>query len=65
MAGARFERSGRVYFVDAGGFELQVDDLVLVDVEGTVRTGRVVVAPAQVLVCELVGLQGRILGKAG
>ncbi len=64
VTGVRFGRSGRVYFVDAGGLELRADDLVRVEVEGAVRTGRVVVAPDQVLVCELAEPQGRVLGKA-
>lgn len=64
MAGVRFERAGRVYFVEAQGLELQVGDLVLVEVEGATRVGRVVIAPAQVVVAELAAPQGRVLGKA-
>lgn len=64
VAGVRFERAGRVYFIEAQGLELQVGDLVLVEVEGTTRVGRVVIAPGQVVVAELAAPQGRVLGKA-
>ncbi|MER3397315.1 MAG: hypothetical protein C4315_11200 [Chloroflexota bacterium] len=63
VAGVRFERAGRVYFVEAQGLQLRVGDLVLVEVEGTTRVGRVVIAPAQVVATELAGPQGRVLGK--
>ncbi len=64
VAGVRFERAGRVYFIEAQGLELQVGDLVLVEVEGTTRVGRVFIAPGQVVVAELAAPQGRVLGKA-
>lgn len=61
VAGVRFERYGRVYFVSAPDVELAVGNQVQVEVEGQVRFGRVVVAPEQVLVCELEELRGRVI----
>ncbi len=63
VAGVRFERSGRVFFVRAPDAELAVGEQVQVEVDGRVRSGRVVVAPAQVLVCELGELQGKVIGS--
>jgi hypothetical protein len=62
IAGVRFGRSGLVSFVAAPDVELAVGQWVDVEIEGQVRSGRVVIAPVQVLLCELEGPQGKVIG---
>ena len=55
VTGVRFERGGDVAYFDASGFDLSVGDLVTVDTDDGPREGRVVIAPSQVVHCDLRG----------
>ncbi len=61
VAGIRLERSGRVYFVSVSDVGLAVGDQVAVEVGGRVGFGRVVIAPGQVLMCEVGEPQGKVI----
>jgi cell fate regulator YaaT (PSP1 superfamily) len=52
IVGVRFKRAGRVYYFDAAGIELKVDDYVVVKTARGLELGRVMIAPKQVLAGE-------------
>jgi cell fate regulator YaaT (PSP1 superfamily) len=52
IVGVRFKRAGRVYYFDAAGIELKVDDYVVVKTARGLELGRVMIAPKQVLASE-------------
>ncbi len=52
-AGIRFKEAGKVYYFDAGEFDLQVGTFVVVDTSHGQEVGRVVVAPDQVVASEI------------
>ena len=53
VVGVRFRRAGRVYYFDPTGFELELNDWVVVETERGTEVGRVVIAPKQVLSSEV------------
>ena len=53
VVGIRFKRTGKVYYFDPGGFDLDVNDHVVVKTARGLEMGQVVVAPWQVLDSEL------------
>ena len=53
VVGVRFERAGLVYYFDAAGLDVKVDDRIVADQEGKQRIGRVVIAPDQLLINQL------------
>jgi hypothetical protein len=53
LVGVRLERHGPVRYFDAGGLELAVRQRVMVPEGERLREGLVVVAPGQVLHCDL------------
>ncbi len=55
VAGVRFRDSGRLYYFDAGQFELEPGDWVVVDTERGQEAGRVIVAPQHMLLNQLQG----------
>lgn len=55
VAGVRFRDSGRLYYFDAGAFELEPGDWVVVDTERGQEAGRVIVAPQHMLLNQLQG----------
>lgn len=55
VAGVRFRDSGRLYYFDAGQYELEPGDWVVVDTERGQEAGRVIVAPRQMLLNQLQG----------
>jgi|GEM_PF-2551979 hypothetical protein len=61
IAGVRFGRSGPVYFVAAPDGELAVGQRVDVEIGGEIRPGRVVITPAQLLLCEVEEPRGRVV----
>jgi cell fate regulator YaaT (PSP1 superfamily) len=52
-AGIRFKEAGKIYYFDAGGFDLSVGTFVVVDTSHGKEVGRVVVSPDQVLASEI------------
>ena len=53
IVGIRFKRAGKVYYFDSGDIELEVTDFVVVDTSQGLETGRVVIAPRQVMANEV------------
>jgi len=53
VVGIRFKRTGRVYYFDPAGIELEVNDYVVVKTTRGLELGRVVIAPRQVLASEI------------
>jgi cell fate regulator YaaT (PSP1 superfamily) len=53
VVGIRFKRTGRVYYFDPAGIELDVDDQVVVQTTRGMELGKVVIAPRQVLASEI------------
>lgn len=53
VVGVRFQRAGRVYYYNAAGIELKVNDNVVVETDHGLSVGRVVIAPRQVISSDL------------
>lgn len=53
IVGVRFKRAGKVYYFDADGIELKVNDWVVVKTARGLELGRVTIAPRQVLASEV------------
>ena len=53
VVGIRFKRTGRVYYFDPVGIELDVGDQVVVQTTRGMELGKVVIAPRQVLASEI------------
>ena len=53
IVGVRFKRAGRIYYFDAAGVELEVNDHVVVQTARGLELGQVVIAPKQVLASDL------------
>jgi cell fate regulator YaaT (PSP1 superfamily) len=53
IVGVRFKRAGKVYYFDAAGIDLKVDDYVVVKTARGLEMGRVMIAPKQVLASEV------------
>ncbi len=51
--GIRFKSAGKIYYFDAGGFELSVGNFVVVETSHGQEIGRVVIAPDQVIASEI------------
>ena len=51
--GVRFKEAGKVYYFDAGEFQLDVGNYVVVETSHGLEVGRVVIAPDQVIVSEI------------
>lgn len=51
--GVRFKEAGKIYYFDAGGFDLDVGNYVLVETPHGEEIARVVVAPDQVVASEI------------
>lgn len=64
VVGVRFRRAGRIYYFDAAGMDLAVDDRVIVETERGRQVGRVVIAPKQVLESELTAPLKSVLRRA-
>ena len=52
-AGIRFKEAGKIYYFDAGGFDLAVGNFVVVDTSHGKEVGRVVVSPDKVVAIEI------------
>ena len=48
IVGIRFKRAGKVYYFDPAGFDLEVNDHVIVKTARGMEMGQVVMAPKQV-----------------
>jgi cell fate regulator YaaT (PSP1 superfamily) len=53
IVGVRFKRAGKVYYFDAAGIDLKVDDYVVVKTTRGPEMGKVMIAPKQVLASEV------------
>ena len=52
-AGIRFKEAGKIYYFDAGEFDLVVGNFVVVETSHGKEVGRVVVSPDQVVASEI------------
>lgn len=64
IVGVRFKRTGRVYYFDPAGIELDLNDWVMVETEHGVEVGRVVISQKQVLSSEITEPLKPVLRKA-
>ena len=64
IAGVRFHQAGRVYYFDASGIPLEVNDDVVVETSRGHELGKVVIAPKQVLLNEITEPLKPIIRKA-
>ena len=64
IVGIRFREAGRVYYFDPAGFDLEVDDYVVVKTTRGLELGRVVISPKQVLASEMSGKLKPVVRKA-
>ena len=64
IVGIRFKRAGKVYYFDPGDIELEVNDYVVVDTSQGLETGRVVIAPRQVMANEMTDPLRPVVRKA-
>ena len=53
IVGIRFKKTGKVYYFDSAGIELEVSDYVVVKTSRGMELGHVVIAPSQVLASEV------------
>lgn len=53
IVGIRFKKTGKVYYFDSAGIELEVGDYVVVKTSQGMEMGHVVIAPSQVLASEV------------
>lgn len=53
IVGIRFKKTGKVYYFDSAGIELEVGDHVVVKTSRGMELGHVVIAPSQVLASEV------------
>ena len=53
VVGIRFRRTGRVYYFDPAGIDLEVNDYVVVKTTRGLELGKVVIAPRQVVASEI------------
>ncbi|GAI56690.1 unnamed protein product, partial [marine sediment metagenome] len=53
IVGVRFKRAGRVYYFDPAGFDLEVNDYIVVKTARGLELGHVVTPPEQVLDSEV------------
>jgi len=65
IVGVRFKKAGRVYYFDAAGIDLEVNDQVVVETTHGLELGYVVISPKQVLVNEITAPLKPVLRKAG
>jgi len=65
IVGVRFKKAGRVYYFDAAGIDLEVNDQVVVETTHGQELGYVVISPKQVLVNEITAPLKPVLRKAG
>jgi len=64
VVGVRFQRSGKVYYFDPAGVDMEVNDRVVVETERGHNIGRGVIAPKQVLASGLTEPLKPVLRKA-
>ncbi|OGN92150.1 MAG: stage 0 sporulation family protein [Chloroflexi bacterium RBG_13_48_17] len=64
IVGVRFHQAGRVYYFDASGIPLEVNDDVVVETSRGHELGKVVIAPKQVLLNEITEPLKPIIRKA-
>lgn len=64
VVGIRFQQAGKVYYFDAAGIDLQVNDCVVVETSRGLELGRVVISPVQVILSEIKGPLKPVLRKA-
>ena len=64
IVGIRFKRAGKVYYFDPGDIELEVNDYVIIETSRGLETGRVVIAPRQVLANEVTEPLRPVIRKA-
>lgn len=53
IVGVRFKRAGRIYYFDPKGFDINLNDYVIVETARGLEVGRVVLSPRQVLLSEV------------
>jgi cell fate regulator YaaT (PSP1 superfamily) len=53
IVGIRFQRAGRIYYFDSAGFDLGLNEQVVVETEHGLKVGRAVIVPKQIIASEL------------
>ncbi len=64
IVGVRFKKAGRIYYFDAAGIDLEVNDRVVVETTHGLELGYVVISPKQVLVNEITAPLKPVVRKA-
>jgi len=64
LVGVRFNQAGKVYYFDAAGITLEVDDYVIVETSRGKDLGRVVISAKQVLFSEVTEPLKQVIRKA-
>ncbi len=64
IVGVRFKRAGRVYFFDPAGFDLEVNDYVVVNTARGLELGHVAASPKQILDSEVARRLKSVVRKA-
>jgi len=64
IVGIRFKKAGKVYYFDPAGFDLKVNEHVVVETTRGQELGKVVIAPTQVLASEVSETLKPVLRKA-
>ncbi len=64
IVGVRFKKAGRVYYFDPAGFDLEVNDYVVVNTARGLELGHVVASPKQILDSEVARQLKSVVRKA-
>jgi len=64
IAGVRFHQAGKVYYFDAAGIPLEINDEVVVETSRGQELGKVVISPKQVIFSEIVEPLKPVIRKA-
>lgn len=63
LIGVRFQRAGQVHYFDPGDIDVKLLDRVVVETDGGLETGMVVIGPDQVVYSEVQGPFKRVVRK--
>jgi cell fate regulator YaaT (PSP1 superfamily) len=64
IIGVRFKSAGKVYYFDPGGFDLKIDDYVVVQTSRGMELGQITIGPKQVQTSEVTSELKPIIHKA-
>lgn len=64
VVGVRFKKAGKIYYFDPNGFDIQLDDYVIVETIRGIEYGKVVVSKKQVEEHDIVLPLKKVIRKA-